>query len=201
MFYNGTSWSTQTSGTGSNLFSLSFADTSNGWAVGASGTIRRTSNGGSSWSTQTSLSTANLQGIVMARATRGFIVADSGDTLFGMDGATWIQSSSQFIDFSFTPSLASGSAVASVVATLIYELTVAPGSAKFWLFASGDTGTTWAAYALTAPSAKNVLTQSAIDLSAQITSTALLSNLKLRFFVEQGPNTKTTHDLVHVDIN
>ena len=57
------SWATQTSGTTNALNGLRCASPSVCWAVGASGTIRATTNGGTSWSGQTSGSTASLTGV------------------------------------------------------------------------------------------------------------------------------------------
>src|SRR5688572_2256387 len=47
-------WTPQVSGTTSTLRAVSFADASNGWAVGDFGTVVHTSDGGASWTPQAS---------------------------------------------------------------------------------------------------------------------------------------------------
>jgi photosystem II stability/assembly factor-like uncharacterized protein len=46
-------WTTQTSGTPNNLFSVHFVNANEGWAVGFSNTILHTTNGGTNWTAQT----------------------------------------------------------------------------------------------------------------------------------------------------
>ena len=47
-------WYQQNSGTGADLYAVSFSDEDHGWAAGASSTILRTTNGGTNWTIQNS---------------------------------------------------------------------------------------------------------------------------------------------------
>lgn len=83
-------WARLSSGTTANLNGVFFADANNGWAVGQSGTILRTSNGGTTWVRQTSNTTNWLWRVQFVSATRGWVVGDGGTILSTSDGgATW----------------------------------------------------------------------------------------------------------------
>nr|HMQ81227.1 YCF48-related protein [Ignavibacteria bacterium] len=82
-------WFSQTSGTSNPLTNIFFTDANTGFAIGLSGTIRKTTNGGSNWFTQT-VPADNLYGIFMLNASTGFI---SGDAVFYKTtngGTTWV---------------------------------------------------------------------------------------------------------------
>ena len=61
LFYDGTSWTAQASGTTGFLFGVSALDESHVWAVGAGGTILFYD--GTSWTAQESGATDGLQGV------------------------------------------------------------------------------------------------------------------------------------------
>jgi hypothetical protein len=63
---DGSTWTTQTSGTTNTLLGVSFANASDGWAVGVSGTIVATTDGGNTWSAQTSGTTNTLRSVSFA---------------------------------------------------------------------------------------------------------------------------------------
>jgi lipoprotein-anchoring transpeptidase ErfK/SrfK len=76
-------WSPQSSGTTNGLAAVAFANSSDGWAVGAAGTILATSDGGTTWSTQSAPSgiTQNLSAVAFANAERGWIAGAGGTVL------------------------------------------------------------------------------------------------------------------------
>jgi hypothetical protein len=67
---------------------VSFTDANNGTAVGASGTIVRTTNGGTNWITQTSGTTSILYGVSFIDANTGTAVGTSGTILRTTNGGT-----------------------------------------------------------------------------------------------------------------
>jgi photosystem II stability/assembly factor-like uncharacterized protein len=70
-------WYQQNSGTIKNLHSVNFTDANNGWAVGDSGTILKTTDLGNSWNIQPSGTTHNLNDIQFVDANNGWIVGGS----------------------------------------------------------------------------------------------------------------------------
>ncbi len=98
--YNGTSWSSQTSGTTNNLYgvwgtsvTVDSVTTVYVFAVGASGTILYSSDDGSTWTSQTSGTTNNLYSVWVTSADSTvyvFVVGASGTILYSSDkGSTW----------------------------------------------------------------------------------------------------------------
>lgn len=82
-------WFSQTSGTTNPLTNIFFVDANTGFAIGLSGTIRKTTNGGVNWFAQT-VPADNLYGIFMLNASTGYI---SGDAVFYRTtngGTTWV---------------------------------------------------------------------------------------------------------------
>ncbi|MBN1396799.1 MAG: hypothetical protein JXA06_02095 [Bacteroidetes bacterium] len=76
--------------TTNNFWGLCFADQMNGWAIGNSGIILRTSDGGNSWNNQESGTTSSLKCVYFANAQKGWI--GGGNNSIGMTtngGATW----------------------------------------------------------------------------------------------------------------
>ena len=64
-------WLSQISGTENALGSVNFVNARIGTAVGALGTIIRTTNGGTQWTPQTSVATTDLFGVYFAKLTKG----------------------------------------------------------------------------------------------------------------------------------
>ena len=56
-------------------------DGDNGWAVGANGTIIKTTNGGATWKVQPSGTTKNLHSVHFPSPRRGWAVGDDGTIL------------------------------------------------------------------------------------------------------------------------
>ena len=76
----------QKSGTVVNFMAIHFRDASLGWAVGASGTILKTSTGGKRWKAVPSGTTALLTGIFFADRQQGWVVGANGTILHSSDG-------------------------------------------------------------------------------------------------------------------
>jgi len=71
-------WVQQSSGTSSNLYSVTFIDINTGTAVGAYGIIRRTTNGGVNWFSQTSGTSNTLYSVYFVNANTGTIIGSGG---------------------------------------------------------------------------------------------------------------------------
>jgi internalin A len=84
--FDGTSWSTMTSGTTQTLYGVWGSAANNVFAVGASGTIRHFD--GNSWSTMASGTTQTLYGVWGSAADNLFVVG-SGATIRRFDGTSW----------------------------------------------------------------------------------------------------------------
>ena len=76
--YSQTGWVQQSSGTNSTLYSVTFTDINTGTAVGANGTIRRTTNGGMNWFAQTSGTSNTLYSVHFINSNTGTIVGAGG---------------------------------------------------------------------------------------------------------------------------
>jgi len=84
-------WITQTSGTTSNLYGVSFTSVYTGWVVGEDdGTILHTINGGSTWISQTSPTSNFLYGVFAVDAQTAWAVGENGTILHTTNGgSTW----------------------------------------------------------------------------------------------------------------
>ena len=83
----GATWKAQSSGTGASLEGVTFANASDGWAVGYTGTIVATSNGGATWAPQYSGEDQYfLTGVAFANASDGWAVGDDGAILATISG-------------------------------------------------------------------------------------------------------------------
>jgi len=81
-------WVVQDSGT--QLTSVSFTDTNNGWAVGPDGVILHTNNGGAAWSKQTLAGGLFLESVYFTDENNGWAVGDEGNRTHTTNGgATW----------------------------------------------------------------------------------------------------------------
>src|SRR5258705_372461 len=91
----GKTWSQPDTPTAETLYAISFADAQNGWAVGASGTIVRSTDGGATWAKQpvqlpddmggTRPLDVNLFGVAATGATEAWAVGDLGAVLHTKD--------------------------------------------------------------------------------------------------------------------
>lgn len=83
-------WEPLPCGTTTTLYGVAFADAGIGWAVGAGGTIRHTTDGGASWVGQASGTSFNLYGVSFADANRGWVSAANDAILRTTNsGSTW----------------------------------------------------------------------------------------------------------------
>ncbi|MCP4578570.1 MAG: hypothetical protein GY846_20030 [Deltaproteobacteria bacterium] len=86
----GKSWGRQDSGTDYTLCAISFADSQNGWAVGAGGTIIHTEDGGKTWLKQECPVDYYLMGVCFVNAQKGWVVTEWTTILYTEDGgANW----------------------------------------------------------------------------------------------------------------
>jgi len=86
LFFNGTSWATQTSTVSADLYSVHFFDSSNGWAVGKGGKIIHYN--GTAWAAQDNDSVRDLNGVHVVDANNGWAVGKNGIVLF-YNGTAW----------------------------------------------------------------------------------------------------------------
>ena len=92
ILYCQSGWTVQTSNTSNTLVGVSFADVNNGWAVGASATIRHTTDGGATWGTQTSPVSQLLRSVFAIDANTAVAAGDNGLIIRTTDGgANWTQ--------------------------------------------------------------------------------------------------------------
>ncbi len=91
-------WQIHSFGTFPQLNGVSFADTSNGVAVGLSGTIVWTTNGGTTWGRVNSGVSTQLIAVTMVNPSVAFAIGDSGTILRTTDGGTtWTKQSSGIV--------------------------------------------------------------------------------------------------------
>lgn len=143
-------WLPQSSGTTNDLFSVFFTNSTTGYIVGASGTIRKTTNGGASWTSQTSGTTQALWSVHFPDANNGYAVGDSGKILQTTNGGSFwsIQSSgtTEYLSSVYFTGLNTGYAVGTTGTILIYtgSLWTAQASGTtnnlFSIFFIGSTG-------------------------------------------------------------
>lgn len=81
-------WTNQYTGATSSLNDISFADTSNGWAVGFSGTIVHTTDGGTSWASQTSPNNGTLTGVYSVNTNECWAVGADETIIYTSDAGT-----------------------------------------------------------------------------------------------------------------
>lgn len=86
---SGVGWMEQSSGTTQDLRSVSAVDNTTAWAVGAAGTVLKTSDG-STWNPQAAGVTPNdLFGVSALDAQNAFAVGDSGMVMKTVNGTDW----------------------------------------------------------------------------------------------------------------
>lgn len=88
--YNGTSWSSLTSGIGFAFNDVAFTSSTTGYAVGDSGKMYKTTDSGATWTAMSSGTTNNLNSIAFNSASNLFAGGDSATFLCSTDsGANW----------------------------------------------------------------------------------------------------------------
>ena len=191
------------SGTSQTLYAVAGVGTSAVWAAGANGTIRYFN--GSSWSGQTSGTSAEISGLSFTDASTGFYVtagARPGRTTNG--GSTWTGPQPKSFNVTFpAAAVASGAAVNTLRATLVYRTSAVPSTdAIFRVSASFDGGATWTDQVLSRPTSTATVTQT-VNFASPVPSAAALqaNGMLLRFLVTSSNVFSTTHDAIRVDVN
>ncbi|RJP72556.1 MAG: hypothetical protein C4539_03400, partial [Ignavibacteriales bacterium] len=96
---SGNNWSNLENPTKQNMYSISFVDVNNGWAVGSGGTILKSTDGANSWSNQTSGLTSNLSSVVFKDLNNGWAVGASGKIIHTTNGGVnWVTQTSGTTD-------------------------------------------------------------------------------------------------------
>jgi hypothetical protein len=201
----GTTWSAQTSGTGQSLTAVSMVSATTGWAVGVGGTILYTVNGGTSWTSQGSGINQPIDAISAVNASDAMIgLTPGGGTpsilVSTNAGASWVRASTQYVQWTFSPTVAAGAPVSSAVATLVDEASSSPSStAQTYLLVSVDAGSTWTPFTIANPTA--ALVTQTVSISSVVGSATAVSGLELRYVISGASGFTSIFDLVHVDVN
>jgi len=82
----GAHWTEQAQVVGVNLYSIDFADTSQGWTVGENGTILHTTDRGTNWSPQPCHTTACLRSVDFVDLLNGWAVGEDGWAIYTTNG-------------------------------------------------------------------------------------------------------------------
>jgi photosystem II stability/assembly factor-like uncharacterized protein len=201
----GSTWTAQTSGTGETLNAVSMVSVSTGWAVGVGGTILATTNGGTTWTAQGSGINQPINAVSAGNASDAMIGVTAGggtpSILLTTNGGTnWVRGSTQYVQWGFGPTVASGVPVTSAVVTLVDEASQSPSStAQTYLLVSANSGSTWTPFVIANPTA-TLVTQT-VAVGSVIGSAAAVSGMELRYVISDGSGFTSIFDLVHVDIN
>lgn len=201
----GASWTAQASGTTQNLLSVSMVSTTTGWAVGAGGTILHTTSGGSTWTAQTSTTTQSLNAVsavsssfAMVGVTAGGVTPSALVTTDG--GVNWYPPSAQYLEWTFSPTIAAGAPVTSAKLTLVDAASAtATSPTQTYVLVSADGGTNWASFLIADPT--TTMTTQVVDIGSVINSAAALQGLLIRYVCTEATGFRSIIDSVHVDIN
>jgi photosystem II stability/assembly factor-like uncharacterized protein len=202
----GTTWTAQTSGTTDALYAIQCYSATACWAGGNAGVIVASING-TTWGAQTSGTTYDVWGFDCLSALNCYAVGSSGvggagylrETTNG--GSTWFAPvATQYLQWTFTPTVASAAPVTSAVVTLVSDASAAPGTgATTYIEVSANSGATWSAFWI--PNETTTMATQTVSVVSVINSATAVSGLELRYVVSNGSAYKSTFDLVHVDIN
>ncbi|MGA8015230.1 MAG: YCF48-related protein [Candidatus Dormiibacterota bacterium] len=194
----GTTWTKQSSGTTQNLNGVSCVSATQCVVVGDNGALLSTSNGGATWAVETSGTNQTLYGVSCASATQ-CVVAGNGVVLLG-SGGSWYAPSAQFVQWTFSPTVAGGAPVTSAILTLLDSASATPNAAtETLLLVSANSGSSWTQIQIANPT--NASTVQTVNLGSVISSGTAVSGLELRYEIIGSNAFKSTFDLVHVDIN
>jgi photosystem II stability/assembly factor-like uncharacterized protein len=203
---NGTSWTAQTSGTTDTFYAIDCFSATACWAAGENGVIYASTNG-TSWTAQTSGTTEDIWGLDCITASQCW--ANGSATAGGAGvvlvttngGTTWLSPvSNQYVQWTFTPTVATGAPVSSAVLTLVDDASATLSAAtKTYVLVSANSGSTWTPLSIANPT--TTLATQTLSISSVINSGTAVSGLELRYVVTGSNAYKSTFDLVHVDIN
>jgi photosystem II stability/assembly factor-like uncharacterized protein len=202
----GTTWTAQTSGTVDALYAIDCYSATACWAGGDAGVIVASTNG-TTWSAQTSGTTYDIWGFECLSALNCYEAGSNGTGGAGVllettnGGSSWFAPvANQYVQWTFTPTVATGIPVTSAVVTLVDDASAAPGTGTTtYVEVSANSGATWTAFQI-ANETTAMATQTVSVVSVTNSATAV-SGLELRYVVSNGSAFKSTFDLVHVDIN
>ena len=202
----GATWTRQVSGTTQNLLAISMVSSTTGWAVGAGGTILHTTDGGATWAAQASGTTQPINAVSAASSSFAVVGLTPGggtpSALVTTDGGvSWgAPPSAQYVEWTFSPTVAPAAPVTGAVVTLVDGATATPvAGTTAALLISADGGSAWSSFPIATPS--TALTTQVVDVSSAIGSGAAVSGMMLRYVVTGGNPFRSVFDLVHVDIN
>jgi HD-GYP domain-containing protein (c-di-GMP phosphodiesterase class II) len=107
---------------------------------------------------------------------------------------------SQYMQWSFSPSIAPGAAVTSAKLTLTVSANAAPDATTLaYLLVSTNDGASWTVISIATP--ETWLTTQVVDLGAVIRNATEVQRLQIRYALAGSTGLQTSFDLVHLDIN
>jgi len=204
----GTTWTAQTSGTTDALYAIDCYSATACWAGGNAGVIVASTNGGTTaWTAQTSGTTYDIWGFECLSALNCYAVGSNGGGGAGVllettnGGSSWFAPvATQYLQWTFSPTVATGAPVSSAVVTLVDDASATPGTGTTtYVEVSANSGSTWTAVQI-ANETTTMATQT-VSVVSVINSATAVSGLELRYVVSNGSAFKSIFDLVHVDIN
>ena len=201
----GVTWTAQTDPNNNDLRGVSCIGTSQCWAVGNNGTILTTSNSGATWTVQTSGTNQQLNAVSAIDDDHVMVGANPGgginSALVTHDGGqTWHSTTAQYLQWTFSPTVAPSAPVSSAVVTLVDAASGNPnGTTQTWLLVSTDAGSTWTWIQIANPT--TTLAAQTESISSLLTTASAVSGLELRYEITDNNGFTTKFDLVHVDIN
>jgi photosystem II stability/assembly factor-like uncharacterized protein len=203
---NGTSWTAQTSGTTNAFYAMDCFSATACWAGAANGTILASTNG-TTWTAQTSGTTDYIWGLDCISASQCWANGSTTGGTAGVvlvttnGGTTWLSPvSNQYVQWAFTPTVASGAPVTSAVLTLVDDASAAPAAGtETYVDVSANGGSNWTPLSIANPT--TTLATQTLSIISVIGSGTAVSGLELRYIVTGSNAYKSIFDLVHVDIN
>jgi photosystem II stability/assembly factor-like uncharacterized protein len=202
----GSTWTAQTSGTTDDLYAIDCYSANACWAGGENGVIVASTNG-TSWTAQTSGTTDYIWGFDCLSSLNCYAAGSNTGMTAGVllettnGGSTWfVPVATQYLQWTFTPVVATAAPVTSAVLTLVSDASATPGSGTTtYVGVSANGGTTWTLFSIA--NETTAMTTQTISIASVINSGTAVSGLELRYVVTGSNAYKSTFDLVHVDIN
>jgi photosystem II stability/assembly factor-like uncharacterized protein len=202
----GSTWTAQTSGTTNTFYAIECYSATACWAGGQSGVIVASTNG-TSWTAQTSGTADYIWGFECISSLNCYAVGSNQGETAGVllettnGGSTWfVPVATQYLQWTFTPVVATAAPVTSAVLTLVSDASATPGSGTTtYVGVSANSGATWTLFSIA--NETTTMTTQTLSLASVINSSSAVSGLEIRYVVSNGSAFKSTFDLVHVDIN
>jgi photosystem II stability/assembly factor-like uncharacterized protein len=202
----GSTWTAQTSGTTDTFYAIQCYSGTACWAGGENGVIVASTNG-TSWTAQTSGTADYIWGFECLSSLNCYAVGSNTGETAGVllettnGGSTWFAPvATQYLQWTFTPVVATAAPVTSAVLTLVSDASATPGSGTTtYVGVSANSGTTWTLFSIA--NETTAMTTQTVSIASVINSGTAVSGLELRYVVSNASAYKSTFDLVHVDIN